>query len=185
MSTNGNLLCLGICGAWHLRSVAPSSASCFSRISSRPTLKKVASRASFCSAQCSAKTTAILQADLFRSPTSPARKQASVWEPHDHPIASRLTIRGKHSLRAPKHVLVGQRPNTQRFVPKAMADLNTRPAPPIRAFTPGLPDTSNDFLNEQVSKQQKSNFHSTSLNKAVNMVANSVNKTALHPGGVE
>lgn len=64
-------------------------------------------------------------------------------------------------------------------------DINSRPAAPVRSFTPGLPDSSNDFLREQVQKQQRSNFHSTSLNKSVTMVANSVNKTALHPGGVE
>merc|ERR1712000_634271 len=52
-------------------------------------------------------------------------------------------------------------------------------------FTPGPPDGSNNFLSEQISKQQKNNFHSTSLTSGpVKMVANSVNKTALHPGGV-
>merc|ERR1712217_764355 len=51
--------------------------------------------------------------------------------------------------------------------------------------TPGPPDGSNNFLSEQISKQQKNNFHSTSLTSGpVKMVANSVNKTALHPGGV-
>ncbi|KAK0249230.1 Protein kinase C-like 1 [Friedmanniomyces endolithicus] len=60
---------------------------------------------------------------------------------------------------------------------------NARPAPPVRTYTPGPPDRSSDFLQEQISKQQKNNFHSTSLNK-ITMVAKSVNKTALHPSGV-
>merc|ERR1711981_465257 len=51
--------------------------------------------------------------------------------------------------------------------------------------TPGPPDGSNNFLSEQISKQQKNNFHSTSLTSGpIKMVANSVNKTALHPSGV-
>ena len=64
----------------------------------------------------------------------------------------------------------------------------TRPPPPLRTFTPGPPTSANDFLREQISKQQKSNFHSSSLNHAVTqvgMVSQSVNKTALHPGGVQ
>ena len=67
---------------------------------------------------------------------------------------------------------------------ESKGDLKTRPAPPVRSFTPGPPDSTNNFLNEQISKQQKNNFHSSSLNK-IAMVANSVNKTALHPSGVE
>ena len=66
----------------------------------------------------------------------------------------------------------------------AKADINSRPSAPVRSYTPGPPDGSNDFLKEQVNKQQRSNFHSTSLNASVSMVANSVNKTALHPSGV-
>ncbi|KAI7060885.1 Phosphoenolpyruvate carboxykinase, partial [Hortaea werneckii] len=66
-----------------------------------------------------------------------------------------------------------------------MSNINSRPAPPVRSFTPGPPDGSNNFLSEQISKQQKNNFHSTSLTSGpIKMVGNSVNKTALHPGGV-
>lgn len=61
--------------------------------------------------------------------------------------------------------------------------LQTRPAPPVRAYTPGPPNGSDNFLKEQIAKQQKGNFHSTSLKTTVKMVAQSVNKTALHPGG--
>lgn len=60
--------------------------------------------------------------------------------------------------------------------------INTRPPPALRAVT----GTSNLFLKEQVQKQQHNNFHSSSLNKAVTtMVSQNVNKTALHPTGVQ
>ncbi|GAB1195033.1 phosphoenolpyruvate carboxykinase AcuF [Aspergillus pseudonomiae] len=39
-----------------------------------------------------------------------------------------------------------------------------------------------DFFQQQVAKQRNNNYHSTSLR---NMVATSVNRTALHPGGVQ
>lgn len=65
--------------------------------------------------------------------------------------------------------------------------INTRPAPPVRAYTPPLPDpdSSSTFLSDQIAKQQRSNFHSTSLRTVATMVSQSVNKTALHPKGVE
>lgn len=59
-----------------------------------------------------------------------------------------------------------------------------RPPPPLRSYTPGPPDSSN-YLSEQIAKQQRNNFHSTSLGTSIKMVAGSVNKTALHPKGVE
>lgn len=64
--------------------------------------------------------------------------------------------------------------------------INTRPAPPVRAYTPPPPDPdSSTFLTDQVAKQQRSNFHSTSLRTVSTMVAQTVNRTALHPKGVE
>jgi hypothetical protein len=47
------------------------------------------------------------------------------------------------------------------------------------------PDSSSVFLTDQIAKQQRSNFHSTSLRTVATMVSQSVNKTALHPKGVE
>ena len=51
---------------------------------------------------------------------------------------------------------------------------------------PGIPSESgplySDFFEQQLAKQRNNNYHSTSL---VNMVATSVNRTALHPGGVQ
>ncbi|OCK73303.1 phosphoenolpyruvate carboxykinase [Lepidopterella palustris CBS 459.81] len=57
--------------------------------------------------------------------------------------------------------------------------------PPIRTQSPA--PLAQDFVRQQVAKQQRTNFHSTSLKTVVPsiMVANSVNKTALHPGGVQ
>ena len=52
--------------------------------------------------------------------------------------------------------------------------------PPIRPSSPGL--LSADFARQQISKQQRNNYHSSSLRT---MVSNSVNKTALHPSGVQ
>lgn len=51
---------------------------------------------------------------------------------------------------------------------------------------PGIPSESgplySDFFEQQLAKQRNNNYHSTSL---INMVATSVNRTALHPGGVQ
>ncbi|OAX78308.1 hypothetical protein ACJ72_07385 [Emergomyces africanus] len=45
---------------------------------------------------------------------------------------------------------------------------------------------SSDFARQQQAKQQHSNYHSTSLSTSLkNMVAASVNRTSLHPSGVQ
>lgn len=65
---------------------------------------------------------------------------------------------------------------------------SSRPAEPVRQFTPGPPNNSGvDYVKENISKQQRSNFHSSSLTakSEITMAAARVNKTALHPGGVE
>ncbi|KAJ5237435.1 hypothetical protein N7489_007526 [Penicillium chrysogenum] len=49
-----------------------------------------------------------------------------------------------------------------------------------RSDSPG--PLASDFSQQQVAKQRNNNYHSTSLRK---MVATSVNRTALHPGGVQ
>ena len=134
--------------------------------------------------------------DHFRS------RQFSAWRASTGPIAGPLANRGKQSRQSVQSfysfanrpqwglgriaaVTGSSLPSFQEQMSQDKTALTSRPAPPVRSYTPGLPDKSNDFLNEQISKQQKSNFHSTSLNKSVTMVAQSVNKTALHPSGVE
>jgi hypothetical protein len=52
--------------------------------------------------------------------------------------------------------------------------------PPARPDSPG--PLAADFFQQQLAKQRNNNYHSTSLR---NMVATSVNRTALHPGGVQ
>ena len=49
----------------------------------------------------------------------------------------------------------------------------------VRPYSPA-PPLEQDFIRQQIAKQQKGNFHSTSLK-----MVSSVNKTALHPGGVQ
>ena len=74
-----------------------------------------------------------------------------------------------------------------RLKQMSSGNINTaRPAQPVRQFTPGPPNSSGvDYVKENISKQQRSNFHSSSLNRShITMVAERVNKTALHPGGV-
>jgi len=57
--------------------------------------------------------------------------------------------------------------------------------PPIRTASP--PPLAQDFARQQVSKQQRSNYHSSSLSlsNSLAMVSHSVNKTGLHPAGVQ
>ena len=48
------------------------------------------------------------------------------------------------------------------------------------------PVAADDFTKQQIAKQQRSNFHSTSLTRSLSsMVPTTVNKTALHPSGVQ
>ena len=63
----------------------------------------------------------------------------------------------------------------------AMVAAQKQNGPPIRPTSPG--PLSSDFGRQAISKQQNSNYHSSSLKQT--MVSNSVNKTALHPGGVQ
>jgi hypothetical protein len=57
-------------------------------------------------------------------------------------------------------------------------------APPFRTSSSG--PLAEDFARQQELKQQRGNFHSTSLTSSViTMVANAVNKTGLHPAGVQ
>jgi phosphoenolpyruvate carboxykinase (ATP) len=56
--------------------------------------------------------------------------------------------------------------------------------PVIRTASPA--PLAQDFARQQVSKQQRSNFHSSSISPliSITMVSQSVNKTNLHPSGV-
>jgi hypothetical protein len=60
-----------------------------------------------------------------------------------------------------------------------------QPDPVIRTSSPA--PLAQDFARQQVSKQQRSNHHSSSLSSSILhiMVSPSVNKTGLHPAGVQ
>lgn len=73
--------------------------------------------------------------------------------------------------------IVPRHPYLQETVPMSSEDQKD---PPIRPSSPG--PLSGAFARQQVSKQQRNNYHSSSLST---MVSGSVNKTGLHPGGVE
>jgi len=96
-------------------------------------------------------------------------------------IAGKPFVVGLGALRRPSGSRV---PMSGEHSSQMDGGFNSRPAPPLRSYTPGPPDSSN-FLQEQIAKQQRNNFHSTSLSTSIKMVAQSVNKTALHPKGVE
>jgi phosphoenolpyruvate carboxykinase (ATP) len=58
--------------------------------------------------------------------------------------------------------------------------MSSSPGPEsVRPYSPALP-LQQDYIRQQIAKQQKGNFHSTSLK-----MVSSVNKTALHPSGVQ
>ena len=57
--------------------------------------------------------------------------------------------------------------------------LHKHSVPPLRPASPA--PLSSDLARKAISKQQKNNYHSSSLSTMLN---DSVNKTALHPGGV-
>jgi hypothetical protein len=75
-------------------------------------------------------------------------------------------------------------PNHEASVQTMAQAFKETQCPPVRPYSPA--PLAEDFARQQVSKQQRSNFHSSSLRRFnSNMVSNSVNKTALHPSGVE
>lgn len=73
-------------------------------------------------------------------------------------------------------------PNPACFV---TMDYKANQDPLIRTASPA--PLAQDFARQQVSKQQRSNYHSSSLTSPPShtMVSQSVNKTGLHPAGVQ
>ncbi|KAL8657356.1 MAG: hypothetical protein Q9226_002005 [Calogaya cf. arnoldii] len=64
------------------------------------------------------------------------------------------------------------------MAPLRVADVETSSTPPTK-----LSPLSADYRNQQIAKQAHNNYHSSSLTSMIS--TNSVNKTSLHPGGVE
>lgn len=67
----------------------------------------------------------------------------------------------------------------QAMAPSKVADLDISASRPANNLSP----LSADYHRQLVSKQQKNNYHSSSLGTMISK--NSVNQTNLHPGGVE
>jgi phosphoenolpyruvate carboxykinase (ATP) len=63
--------------------------------------------------------------------------------------------------------------------PAAQVPSTATNIPLQRPISPG--PFHSDFIRQQVAKQRSSNYHSSSLK----MITQSVNRTALHPGGVQ
>jgi hypothetical protein len=60
----------------------------------------------------------------------------------------------------------------------------------IKAVTPPLRSTSfdplaEDFARQQIFKQQRGNYHSSSLTTPSSTMVSAVNKTSLHPAGLQ
>jgi len=65
-----------------------------------------------------------------------------------------------------------------------LGGIKTSDAPPLRSQSPG--PLAEDFTRQQIFKQSRGNFHSSSLTSSIlTMVSNTVNKTALHPSGIQ
>jgi hypothetical protein len=55
--------------------------------------------------------------------------------------------------------------------------------PPFLSSSPA--PLAEDFARQQISKQLRGNFHSTSLTTSLPTMVSAVNKTALHPAGLQ
>lgn len=64
-----------------------------------------------------------------------------------------------------------------------MAPIKEAQDPIIRTASPA--PLAQDFARQQVSRQQRSNFHSTSIPSFSNMAPPAVNQTNLHPSGLK
>lgn len=118
-----------------------------------------------------------------RGISSPTDNPLLSSAPSHPPGISRVIVENQDTSNTSEPRLHGT--SLQNFDFTTMQSTSAAPAasvhiPPIRRSSPG--PLSADFVQQQVAKQQHSNYHSTSLK---NMVSTSVNRTALHPGGVQ
>lgn len=128
---------------------------------------------------------------LLPKTPSPRRPQLRVIfvarEPTGTPSTQTRTLTQSH-VRA---LVACPRPSIARLSTNSVVRMDCRgikgrqnPVPEQTATT--APLLAQDFVRQQVSKQQRSNFHSTSITPVLQhtMVSQSVNKTNLHPSGV-
>lgn len=107
---------------------------------------------------------------------------------------NRLLVRHRASIHRQSALftspqLVGLAATTSLALPHRIVRMDSTKAlqspPIIRTASPA--PLAQDFARQQVSKQQRSNFHSSSISADIynKMVSQSVNKTNLHPTGVQ
>jgi phosphoenolpyruvate carboxykinase (ATP) len=127
------------------------------------------------------------RASLPKSPSPFAQSRVIFvpWEPSCIPTTQTRTTSqsAPYTLAAPRHSIASLSANDAVRM-AAQRGIKETSDPVIRTASPA--PLAQDFARQQVSRQQRSNFHSTSLNPILtnNMVTNTVNKTNLHPSGV-
>jgi len=104
--------------------------------------------------------------------------------PTGTPITQTFTL-----VQSAPHTLARSRPSIRRLTANQILRMVSRgikgAANPVVGSTSST-SLAQDFVRQQVSKQQRSNFHSTSISPLLHnkMVTQTVNKTNLHPSGV-
>jgi hypothetical protein len=127
------------------------------------------------------------RASLPKSPSPLAQSRVVFvpWEPNCIPTTQTRTTTqsAPYALATPRPSIASLSANDAVRM-AAQRGIKGTSDPVIRTASPA--PLAQDFARQQVSRQQRSNFHSTSLNPilANNMVTNTVNKTNLHPSGV-
>ncbi|KAF1982125.1 hypothetical protein K402DRAFT_397859 [Aulographum hederae CBS 113979] len=136
----------------------------------------------------------VLPPTSFRRPARPAHYTAPRSQSGSGPLGARYgqTTCPRANQPPPSKPGVPFQEHRAAIAPGASASremasaIKDAASPLMRTNSPG--PLAQDFARQLVAKQQRSNFHSTSLRplrQVADMVANNVNKTALHPSGVE
>jgi phosphoenolpyruvate carboxykinase (ATP) len=123
----------------------------------------------------------------FPSLASPRAQLRVIFVPRELPNTP--SIQAPHLAQSAAPALAYPRSSIARLSSNSVVRMPSRSIK--RAHDPLLSTATSsplaqDFARQQVSKQQHSNFHSSSISSIINfnMVSQSVNKTNLHPSGV-
>lgn len=130
------------------------------------------------------------------SPSLLSRKRSvpAALRVHNHPRSGQVGLHRAFATHGNASIITNRLAASARpLAPTSPVELWRRPyctpsmppvgkdyIPPNRPGSPGF--LNSDFFKQQVAKQRNNNYHSSSLRT---MVATSVNRTALHPGGVQ
>ena len=120
---------------------------------------------------------------LPKSP-SPRAQSRIIFVPYSSSTQTRTTTQSTpYALATPRPSIASLSANDVVRM-AALRGIKETSDPVIRTASPA--PLAQDFARQQVSKQQRSNFHSTSISPLLNsnMVSTTVNKTNLHPSGV-